>query len=150
MKYLYTKTKEYDNEETIKLFEELKKGNESAREKIILTHIRFVNYITSQYNLSKIYHDDLLEYGILGLMEAIDNFDYNKSNCFTTYATYYIRIKIENFLNRETRGVIFPINLYKPFNVLLKLEQSYIQKYGKNPTEKRSFGSVKLRYNCRR
>ena len=81
-------------EEMISLFKAAHSGDTGARERLILSNIRLVFKLADRYSHSRLDRDDLVQEGLIGLMKAIDKFDYTLGYCFSTYATFWIQQKI--------------------------------------------------------
>lgn len=92
-------------QEEKKILKEISEGNMLAKEKLINANLRLVISIAKKYSFTRIEFMDLIQTGNIGLIEAIDNFDYSKGERFSTYATFWI-IKEINALTQEEYGLI--------------------------------------------
>ncbi len=121
------------NKETTKLFEDLKNGDTSAKEKLINGNLRLVLSILKKFNNSKYNMDDLFQVGVIGLIKAIDNFDVSLGLRLSTYAVPLISGEVRRYIRdntsmRVSRGV--KDLAYK----ILKFQDDYLSVHGNIPT----------------
>lgn len=122
------------NEEQIILFKELAEGNLASREKLILRNLRLVLNIAKDYVGSGLEVLEIFNMGVQGLITAVDTFDYNKGNCFSTYAYYHIKGTIIKGISQETRNVRIPTHLLQETVQVKKYISFYHTKYGVMPS----------------
>ena len=122
-------------EEEIELAKRASEGDKEARAKLILSNLRFVVSIAKNYVNTGIPIADLISEGNIGLMIAIDKFDYRRGLHFISYAVWWIRQSILKYISERSRLVRFPMNRT---NELLKIEKfirEYELKYHETPSE---------------
>ncbi len=107
-------------EEETKLAKLAKEGNKEARNKLILSNLRFVIKVAKSYYNSEIPLSDLIGEGILGLLVAVDKFDYTKGWHFISYAVWWIKQAILKYIAERSRVARFPMNR---INEILKIER---------------------------
>lgn len=122
------------NEEQIILFKELAEGNLASREKLILRNLRLVLNIAKDYVGSGLEVLEIFNMGVQGLITAVDTFDYNKGNCFSTYAYYHINGTIIKGISQEIRNVRIPTQLLQETVQVKKYISFYHTKYGVMPS----------------
>ncbi len=121
-------------EEEVELFKKVAQGDKEARAKIILSNLRFVVSIAKNYINTGIPIADLISEGNVGLMIAVDKFDYTRGLHFISYAVWWIKQAILKYISERSRLVRFPMNRT---NELLKIEKfmrEYESKYGETPS----------------
>lgn len=137
------------------LFELLNSGDIKIKKKIrdiiIICNLRFVRSLAYSYSLknTKFSFEELMEEGNLGLIKAIDSFDFTKGNKFSTYAHNAIKQKIVSFCNRGTSQISFSYDFSEKMILYMKIKKNYIKTYGKNPDSKYMKKQFRLnwRYN---
>ncbi|MFN4245125.1 MAG: RNA polymerase sigma factor RpoD/SigA [Brevinematia bacterium] len=118
-------------EEEVELAKRAKEGDKEARAKLILSNLRFVVSIAKNYTNTGIPIADLISEGNIGLMIAVDKFDYTRGLHFISYAVWWIRQSILKYISERSRLVRFPMNRT---NELLKIEK-FIKEYELNHHE---------------
>ena len=120
------------NDEMIKLFKELRKGNLACKEKLINGNLKLVLSVLKGFNKKGINQDDLFQVGVIGLIKAIDNFDLSYNLKLSTYAVPLIVGEIKKYLRDNTQMRVarsIKDDAYK----ILRFKEEYINKYGKEP-----------------
>lgn len=117
-----------NKEEEIALFKRYKTGDKKAREKIIKSNLRLVVFIAKKFYSSGVPMLDLIQEGNVGLMLAVEKFDYSRGIKFSTYAYWWIKQHISRFVKNNSSLIRVPVNEYEK---LLKLRQS-IEKLKRN------------------
>ncbi|MBT1278935.1 sigma-70 family RNA polymerase sigma factor [Thermoanaerobacter sp. CM-CNRG TB177] len=120
----------------IELFERLKRGEKKAKDEIVERNRGLV--ISIAVNFSKTYGvelDDLIQEGFIGLLTAIEKFDYTKGYKFSTYAVPYIRQKIQRYIWERSKIIHFPIKTYQKLNQILSAQLRLEQIRGEVPLE---------------
>ena len=129
--------KEYkllSQEEEIKLFEALHKGDKTARKKLINHNLRLVTSIARRYKNQGLEYMDLIGEGNIGLMTAINKYDETKGYKFSTYAVWWIRQSIVQFIRNKSRNIRIPSNMYTKFNKYQTEKIKLTQELGHEPS----------------
>jgi RNA polymerase primary sigma factor len=134
-------------EEEKKLFKELKKknkNNEAIREKIICANLRLVINIARKYSSLGLPVSDLIEEGNLGLIKAIEKYDYKKGFKFSTYASWWIKQSVIRAIFTQGRLIKVPVYLMEKINKYRKTGNQLIQKLGREPSKKEIIQEAKI------
>lgn len=110
-------------EEEVELFKKAKKGDRQAYEKIILSNIKFVISVAKKYIGLGASLEDLISEGVLGLLRAYEKFEVDKGFKFITYAVWWIRQSIIEFLNTESKLIRLPLNRTNSISKILKIKK---------------------------
>lgn len=108
-------------------------GNQKAKEHLIKCNLKLVVFIAKNYQHRGVSLQDLIEEGNLGLLRAVDKFDPDLGFCFSTYATYWVRHKVERAVMQQNKIVRTPINKQKETNLYLRKAYQYQQATGHWP-----------------
>ena len=131
-------------EEECKLAEKAAKGSLKAREALINSNLRLVVYIAKRYEGRGIAFLDMIQEGNLGLIKAVEKFDYTKGYKFSTYATYWIKQAISKAIMEQGRNIRIPINVIERISAIRKIEKEYQQKFERDPSMKEVAAALKL------
>ena len=131
-------------EEEIELAAKASNGSVKAREKLINCNLRLVVYIAKRYSGRGLSLLDMIQEGNIGLMKAVEKFDYNKGYKFSTYATYWIKQAISEAIMKQSRNIRIPINIIERISAIRKVEKEYQQKFEKDPSMAEVAAALKL------
>ena len=121
-------------EEEVELAQRIKKGDQEALEKLTKANLRFVVSVAKQYQNQGLSLPDLINEGNLGLIKAVEKFDYRKGYKFSTYATWWIRQAITRAIADQARTIRIPVHMVETINKLIRVSRQLLQELGREPT----------------
>ena len=121
-------------EEELLYAKAMSEGDAKAKERLINANLRLVVSIAKRYVGRGMAFLDLIQEGNLGLMKAVDKFDYTKGFKFSTYATWWIRQAITRSIADQARTIRIPVHMVETINKLIKVSRSLLQTLGREPT----------------
>lgn len=121
--------------EELELAKRMAEGDEEAKKQLINANLRLVVSIAKRHVGRGMQFLDLIQEGNLGLMKAVDKFDYTKGFKFSTYATWWIRQAITRSLADQARTIRIPVHMVETINKLTKVSRTLLQKLGREPTQ---------------
>jgi RNA polymerase primary sigma factor len=120
--------------EEIELARAIKAGDSAARRRLIQANLRLVVSVAKRYRNQGISFQDLVQEGSLGLMRAVEKFDAERGNKFSTYATWWIRQAVTRALANKSRTIRVPVHMNDTINKLRKADRELAQDLGRKAT----------------
>lgn len=131
-------------EEEVTLAKKVEKGDRKARDKMVRSNLRLVMSLAHRHMGRGLSYMDLIQEGNIGLITAVDKFDWRRGFKFSTYATWWIRQGMTRALADKSRTIRVPVHMVEHINRYYRMKMTYEAKHGKFPTKKQYLEKLEI------
>ena len=121
-------------EQEVEIFKRIENGDSNAESEIVEANLRLVVSIAKKYINRGVSFLDLIQEGNMGLMKAVEKFEYRRGYKFSTYATWWIRQGITRSVANQSRTVRIPIHMISTISKVIRIQKQLVQEYGREAT----------------
>jgi len=133
-----------NRDQTTELFKRLENGDGSAKDLLVRSNLRLVISIAKQYTQFDVPFEDLIQEGNIGLMKAIDKFDWRMGNALSTYARWWIKQSIMRHLTTQSRTIRLPAHIIEINRQKSRYRAKYLEEHGRLPSDDEIMKQLKI------